>query len=151
MDKAELGSKLEVRRADLYKIAYLITRNRAEAEDIVQETFYRALRSAESFDGANLGAWLGTILRNEARSRYSRNSYKKALLASYALAIKNVALPNQDTRLALSEAWARANPALRLSALGYSLEEISRLTGKSPGGVKVSVNYFRSKLRQDGT
>jgi RNA polymerase sigma-70 factor (ECF subfamily) len=42
-----------------------LTRNRADAEDLVQDAYVRALRGADRFEpGTNLGAWLLTILRN---------------------------------------------------------------------------------------
>jgi RNA polymerase sigma-70 factor (ECF subfamily) len=42
-----------------------LTRNRAEAEDVVQETCLRAFRAFDRFDpGSNCRAWLFTILRN---------------------------------------------------------------------------------------
>lgn len=34
------------------------------AQDMVQETYFRAIRSQDSFDGGNLGGWLMTILKN---------------------------------------------------------------------------------------
>lgn len=49
----------------LYHVALRLTRNRAEAEDVVQETCLRAFRGFERFDpGTNCRAWLFTILRN---------------------------------------------------------------------------------------
>jgi RNA polymerase sigma-70 factor (ECF subfamily) len=49
----------------LYHVALRLTRNRAEAEDVVQEAFLRAFRSFERFNpGTNCRAWLFTILRN---------------------------------------------------------------------------------------
>jgi RNA polymerase sigma-70 factor, ECF subfamily len=49
----------------LYHTALRLTRNRAEAEDVVQEAFLRALRSFHRFNpGTNCRAWLVTILRN---------------------------------------------------------------------------------------
>ena len=49
----------------LYHVALRLTRNRAEAEDIVQEAFLRAFRSFHRFNpGTNCRAWLFTILRN---------------------------------------------------------------------------------------
>ena len=49
----------------LYHVALRLTRNRAEAEDVVQETCLRAFRSFHRFNpGTNCRAWLFTILRN---------------------------------------------------------------------------------------
>jgi RNA polymerase sigma-70 factor (ECF subfamily) len=49
----------------LYSAALRMTRNAAEAEDLVQETYLRAFRGFEGFqDGTNLKAWLYRILTN---------------------------------------------------------------------------------------
>lgn len=54
----------------LYRTALRLTRAPADAEDLVQETYLRAFRAAESFKpGTNLRAWLFTILHNTARNR----------------------------------------------------------------------------------
>jgi RNA polymerase sigma-70 factor, ECF subfamily len=49
----------------LYNYALVLTRNQAEAEDLVQETYVRAMRALGCLRaGSNLKAWLFTILRN---------------------------------------------------------------------------------------
>ena len=49
----------------LYQTALRLTHNRAEAEDIVQDTYVRAFRGFHRFNpGTNCRAWLFTILRN---------------------------------------------------------------------------------------
>jgi RNA polymerase sigma-70 factor, ECF subfamily len=54
----------------LYATALRLTRNKSEAEDLVQDTYLKALRSARQFTpGTNLRAWLFTILRNTFRNR----------------------------------------------------------------------------------
>jgi RNA polymerase sigma-70 factor (ECF subfamily) len=54
----------------LYRTALRLTRNRPDAEDLVQETYLKAFRAAGSFEkGTNLRAWLFTILHNTARNR----------------------------------------------------------------------------------
>jgi RNA polymerase sigma-70 factor (ECF subfamily) len=57
----------------LYHVALRLTRNRAEAEDVVQEAFLRAFRSFHRFNpGTNCRAWLFTILRNAFLNRVRR-------------------------------------------------------------------------------
>jgi RNA polymerase sigma-70 factor, ECF subfamily len=54
----------------LYATALRLTRNRADAEDLVQDTFVKAFRFTDRFErGTNLKAWLYTILHNTWRNR----------------------------------------------------------------------------------
>ena len=54
----------------LYATALRLTRNRADAEDLVQDTFVKAIRSSGRFAaGTNLKAWLYTIMLNTWRNR----------------------------------------------------------------------------------
>jgi RNA polymerase sigma-70 factor, ECF subfamily len=54
----------------LYAAALRLTRNRADAEDLVQDTFVKAFRFMDKFErGTNLKAWLFTILHNTWRNR----------------------------------------------------------------------------------
>ena len=55
----------------LYSAALRMTRNRADAEDLVQETYLKAYRSFGSFtEGTNLRAWLYRILTNTYINSY---------------------------------------------------------------------------------
>jgi RNA polymerase sigma-70 factor (ECF subfamily) len=54
----------------LYATAVRLTRDRADAEDLVQDTLLKAFRASRRFArGTNLRAWLYTILRNTWRNR----------------------------------------------------------------------------------
>src|SRR5580698_4042419 len=49
----------------LYNVAFWLSRNATEAEDLVQETFLKSLRGFASFEsGTNFKAWIFRILRN---------------------------------------------------------------------------------------
>jgi RNA polymerase sigma-70 factor (ECF subfamily) len=63
----------------LYRTALRLTRSPADAEDLVQDTYLKAFRAADSFEpGTNLRAWLFTILHNTARNRF-RDRAREAL------------------------------------------------------------------------
>jgi len=51
--------------ARLYNFAHWLTQDRSEAEDLVQETYLKALKGFASFQqGTNFRAWIYQILRN---------------------------------------------------------------------------------------
>src|SRR5438552_989403 len=61
----------------LYRTALRMTRNPADAEDLVQEAYLRAFRFRDKFlAGSNLRAWLFKILSNAAISRFRHVSHE---------------------------------------------------------------------------
>ena len=65
----------------LYNFAHWLTRNRKEAEDLVQETYAKALKGFSSFQlGTNFRAWMYRILRNTFLT--SRTGLKATLTTS---------------------------------------------------------------------
>lgn len=59
----------------LFATALRLTRDRADAEDLVQDTMVKALRSRGTFEaGTNLRAWLYTILHNAWKNRLRSRS-----------------------------------------------------------------------------
>jgi len=60
----------------LRRLSLRLTRNRADADDLVQDAYLRAFRASDRFTpGTNLKAWLQTILRNAASNR-RRDQYR---------------------------------------------------------------------------
>src|SRR5947199_2262080 len=65
----------------LYRTALRLTRDPADAEDLVQDTYLKAFRAADTFEaGTNLRAWLFTTLHNTARNR-ARDRAREAVTA----------------------------------------------------------------------
>ena len=64
-ERRQLAEEIAAQAPRLESFAYTLTRDRAEAEDLAQETIARALSAADRFQpGTNLRAWLFAIARN---------------------------------------------------------------------------------------
>ena len=78
----------------LYNFAYWLTRDRSEAEDLVQETYVKALRGFSSFQlGTNFRAWMYRILRNTFLT--SRSGLKATMTVPLDLEENSFDLPIQ--------------------------------------------------------
>jgi RNA polymerase sigma-70 factor (ECF subfamily) len=70
-DQATFADQAMEHMPSLYSAALRMTRNPADAEDLVQETYLRAYRGFGGFtEGTNLKAWLYRILTNTFINRY---------------------------------------------------------------------------------
>jgi RNA polymerase sigma-70 factor (ECF subfamily) len=62
-------------------VAMRLTRNGAESEDLVQDTFVKAMRARDQFEpGTNIRAWLLKILTNTFINRYRRGSLERSVI-----------------------------------------------------------------------
>jgi RNA polymerase sigma-70 factor (ECF subfamily) len=61
-----------------YNLARWLVGNEADAEDVVQDAFVRALASLDQFRGGDRRAWLLTIVRNGCHSLYRRQRVRAA-------------------------------------------------------------------------
>ncbi|AXC12593.1 RNA polymerase sigma-70 factor [Acidisarcina polymorpha] len=118
----------------LYSHAFWLSRNHAEAEDIVQETIAKALRAFSSFQtGTNFKAWIFRILRNTfLTSRTgiaaSRTVFLEDLADLLEVTDTNPSPEDHLLRLnnqaALTEALERLHPQLREVLLLCEVEEL---------------------------
>src|SRR3954464_15909684 len=70
-DRAHFADQAMEHMPSLYSAALRMTRNPADAEDLVQETYLKAYRAFDSFqEGTNLKAWLYRILTNTFINAY---------------------------------------------------------------------------------
>ena len=82
----------------LYRTALRLTRLPADAEDLVQETYLKAFRSADRFEpGTNLRAWLFTILHNTARNR-ARDRAREGVTVDSETVDQAADAPSYDAR-----------------------------------------------------
>jgi RNA polymerase sigma-70 factor, ECF subfamily len=67
--------------SSLLAVGTRLTRNPAEAEDLVQDTYVKAMRARDQFEaGTNMKAWLLRILTNTFINRYRRGGLEKSVL-----------------------------------------------------------------------
>jgi RNA polymerase sigma-70 factor (ECF subfamily) len=150
----------------IFRLAFRMTGNEHDAEDLVQETFLRAYRQIGKFDGrASFGTWLYRIAANRSldlirsRKRQEQPAPADAEGQEWTAAVAAEA-PTPD-RLAFSgELKGLLGPALdQLSPMertafvlrhyeGVCIEDIGRALGVHPGAAKHSVFRAVQKLRR---
>ena len=78
MSTIEFDHKLNELTGNLESFAYKLTKNQEDAEDLFQETAYRAITNREKFrPGTNFKAWMFTIMKN-----IFINNYRKKVKAN---------------------------------------------------------------------
>jgi len=133
--------------------AWALTRNRAEAADLVQDAVANALRARESFTpGTNFPAWMHRILHNRFISLCRK---RRETVELEDLAFERSTAPTQEDRLtlkALHRALGRL-PAEQREALimvvlqGLSYGEVAEITGCALGTAKSRVFRARNNLQ----
>ena len=128
--------------------------DRDRADDLVQETLFKAWNHLDSFkEGTNLKAWLFTILRNTYFSeRRKRKREVEDADGSYAARLSSKPAQHghmemRDFQEALSQLPSDQREALVLvGAAGFSYEEAAEISGCAVGTIKSRVNRARSRL-----
>jgi len=137
----------------LRQYALALTRNRPDADDLLQNTVANALRARESYAaGTNFKAWMSCILRNRFLSDIRRR--RESVSVEDAPAELFARPASQDGHMALLElrrAMGRLRPDHRLALVmitvqGMSYEEASAALGVPVGTVKCRVFRARKLL-----
>ena len=127
-----------------------LTGRRQDAEELTQETFFRACGAAVRFQGrSSIGTWLFGIARRvllEAM-RAGLFEHRPELPESAADA------PDTDERLDLERAFATLSLADRevlmlVEVLGFAPVEAAPMTGVTPEALRVRLHRARLRLRE---
>lgn len=156
---------VETHSSRLFALAYRMTGNAHDAEDLVQESFLRAYRSRRGFDGrASLTTWLCRICTNAALDQLRRRRTRPQPAAEPeegATWVESLAAPGASPeRLMFSRelsarvraAMASLSPKERAAFLlrhyeGFSIEEIGAALGLRTAATKNTIFRGVRKLR----
>jgi RNA polymerase sigma-70 factor (ECF subfamily) len=146
----------------LYNFAVYLTRNGSEAEDLVQETYLRALRFSHRFQpGTHLKAWLFQILRNTFLTFYRQREREPAIAEDLLSAgsgpglheVPNPIRDSAETRADLDRVMAELPEEFRTVLLlaeveGFLLKDVAAIIGCPVGTVKSRLFRAKERLRR---
>ncbi len=169
-DEVAIRSIMQTNNRRLYRLARGILRNDSEAEDVVQETYVRALTHLQDFRGdSSLATWLSRIAMNEAlgRLRRQRPGVELSSLPPGTLEAQIIQFPNSATSedpektMAQREIQRVVEHAIdelpdnfRIVFItrvieGMNVEETAEILGLKPETVKTRLHRARSMLREN--
>lgn len=144
----------------VYRLAYRLTGNQHDAEDLTQETFMRVFRSLRSYRPGTFEGWLHRITTNLFLDlvRHRRTIRMEALPEDYDRVPGTAPTPEQaweDANLDpdLEAALAALRPEYRAAVVlcdvvGLTYEEISEVLDVKMGTVRSRIHRARSELRE---
>ena len=165
-DSDAFRALVETHSRNVFRLAFRMTGNEQDAEDVVQESFLRAYRQLGTFESrANFGTWLYRIVSNCSvdlmRSKQARHDQVRAdsLDQEGATALPATDVPGPERMAQSAEIDRRVQDALQeLSPLeraaftlrhyeGRSIDEIGATLGLGTSAAKHSVFRAVKKLR----
>lgn len=149
----------------LYAGALRLTRDPADAEDLVQQTFAKAWTAFDRYEEGNLKAWLYRILTNtfisDYRAKQRRPQIAEAIDEDFSLyeAVAKTdttpestlldSMPDDEVRAALEELPETFRTAVLLADVeGFRYQEIAEITGVAIGTVMSRLHRGRKALQK---
>jgi len=160
MSGKEFNSVL-LENADFLKpFAVNLTKDNETANDLYQETLYKALANQEKYNvGTNIKAWLFTIMRNIFINDYRRRAKQKTIFdnsaGDYLINLKQVSVRNtaesslqvKEINEAIHQLPEIFKTPFTLYFDGYKYQEIADVLGEPLGTVKSRIHFARKLLK----
>ena len=155
-------NQLLLQNADFLKpFAVNLTRDTEAANDLYQETLYKALANRDKYNvGTNIKAWLFTIMRNIFINNYRRKAKQKTIFDStpneFLINQKQATVANSaESGLRMKEIQEaiRQLPEIFKTPFvlyfeGYKYNEIAELLNEPLGTIKSRIHFARKLLKE---
>lgn len=155
MSITEFNSMVLNHSESLKPFAISLTRDHEEANDLCQETLYKAFAYRDKYEqGTNIKAWLYTIMRNIFINDYRRNARKKIVLdtVKYSQAVyansSEVNLKLREIDTALHKLPSIFKTACLLYLQGYKYHEIAFALNEPLGTIKSRIHFAKKLLQK---
>lgn len=167
-DETALAPLIERYKRMVYRLAVQITKNSADADDVMQETFIKVYRSIHTFrKDATFETWLYRIAVNEAlnfvkrRDRRKESRLETAAESEYESTVLHSAQVANDPHAQAEKSELRQHVTAAVNSLslkhrtvvilhefeGLTHAEIASILNCSEGTVRSRLHYARKKLR----
>lgn len=148
-------------QANLLNFAYMLTSNRDDAYDLLQDTTLKALDNSEKYaDNTNFKAWVFTIMRNIFINNYRRSSRAATIVDTtdnlYHLNLcQDSRFESPEESYGAAEITAAINEfpeeyrvPFSMHVAGYKYNEIAEHMNLPLGTVKSRIFFARKKLQE---
>jgi RNA polymerase sigma-70 factor, ECF subfamily len=140
-------------QAELYRLAYWLCKNQAQAQDILQEAYMRAWKSLDNLrDQSAARAWLMTIVRREYLRTFERKKLDTVELDDQPIEDTAPSMDQQNdvehVRAAIAQLDAKYRIPLVLQVIGgLSCSEIADELSLSEAAVMTQLFRARQKIK----
>lgn len=161
MARTSFQSNLLDLRANMLNFALMLTSDRDDAYDLLQDTTLKALDNEDKFvEGTNFKGWVFTIMRNIFINNYRRGQRAATMVdTTDNLYLLNLSRDSADESPEGSCSAAEITEAINsfsdeyripfsMHVTGYKYEEIAQQLGLPVGTVKSRIFYARKRLQQ---
>jgi len=161
MTAIEFNAKLLGLHENLRNFAYALTSNGEDANDLIQDTYLKAITYRDKFNpDTNLKAWAYTIMKNTFINNYRKNMRENAFVDTtddlYFLNLKNrfdgagpdSNMRTKEIRKSIENLEEEHRMPFVMHTQGYKYKEIAEKMNLSIGTVKSRIFFSRKKLMQ---
>jgi RNA polymerase sigma-70 factor (ECF subfamily) len=157
--------KMDSVKGELYSFAYRLMGNREDAEDLLQESYFKAFKYFHQLRDTNkFKEWIFQITANQFRNQLKKKKRERTYFVDDFTVVNekpqtaNLNPDNMFDEFDLSDkvksAINRLHPKMKTALLlfelqGFNIDEVAGILNISPGTVKSRLHYARKRLKDE--